>query len=50
VHDARLDLRLRINGFNGLGEATQAIDDSDQDIVQPTIRTCQKFCVRGQNS
>jgi hypothetical protein len=35
--DAGLDLRLWINRFNGLGEAAQAVNDGDQDIVQSSI-------------
>jgi len=35
VHNAGLDLRLGIYCFDCLGEAAPAIDDGDQDFVQP---------------
>src|SRR5207342_1440324 len=36
MNDAGLTDRLRENGINGLGETLQAVDDGDQNVLDPT--------------
>ena len=37
MHDAQLYLSLRVNRFNGFGEALQAIATGDKDIIDAAI-------------
>ncbi|MCY1383443.1 hypothetical protein D9M69_715690 [compost metagenome] len=37
MHDAGLDLRGRINRLDRLGEAAQAVDHRNQDVVQAAV-------------
>ena len=47
VNDAGLNDRLRENGIDRLGEALQAIDDGDQNVLTP--RFFSSFMTRSQN-
>jgi hypothetical protein len=37
VHNAGLDLRLRVHRLDGFGEAAQPVDDGDQDVVKAAV-------------
>ena len=37
MHDARLDLRLRIHGLNGFWEAAPSVGDSNEDVMQTAV-------------
>ena len=37
MRDAGLDLGLWIDRFDGLGEAAQAVDDSDEDVINAPL-------------